>query len=130
MATIEFYMGSGALRPLATKRMPRAGDQSAAASINGLQPRSRLPPPPAPGIFSPAEGEGVMRWTAGMLLGVALLAAGCSGSDANKCPAPVHYDAATLKKIEKAREALPQDSVLRQVLTDYENERDDLRFCR
>jgi len=35
-----------------------------------------------------------------------------------------------LKKIEKAREALPKDSILLQVLEDYENERDDLRFCR
>jgi len=35
-----------------------------------------------------------------------------------------------LKKIEKAREQLPKDSILLQVLEDYENERDDLRFCR
>ena len=30
----------------------------------------------------------------------------------------------------KARQALPKDSILHQVLIDYENERDDLRFCR
>jgi hypothetical protein len=25
---------------------------------------------------------------------------------------------------------LPRDNILHQVMTDYENERDDLRFCR
>ena len=39
------------------------------------------------------------------------------------------YDA-TLKKIQTARGALPRDSILLQVLEDYENERDDLRFCK
>lgn len=70
-----------------------------------------------------------MRATAGTALAVVLLAAaGCS--HASRCPVPVHYDDATLKKIEKAREALPKNSILLQVLEDYENERDDLRFCR
>ena len=64
--------------------------------------------------------------TALLALAVALAAAGC----ASKCPVPVAYDAATLKQIEKAREALPRDNILHQVLEDYENERDDLRFCR
>ena len=68
-----------------------------------------------------------MRIGAGLALGLALLAGGCSGG---KCPVPVTYDDATLKKIEKAREGLPRDSVLHQVLNDYENERDDLRFCK
>ncbi len=71
-----------------------------------------------------------MRWTAGAALGFVLLVGGCSGeSHASRCPTPVHYDDATLKRIEKAREALPKDSILLQVLEDYENERDDLRFC-
>ncbi|HVC54965.1 MAG TPA: hypothetical protein VND95_03365 [Stellaceae bacterium] len=66
-----------------------------------------------------------------MALGLVLLAGGCSAaSHASKCPTPVYYDSATLRKIEKAREALPRNSILLQVLTDYENERDDLRFCR
>lgn len=70
-----------------------------------------------------------MRLRAGAALALALLAAGCGGgSGAAKCPKPVVYDDATLKKIEKARETLPKDSVLLQVLEDYENERDDLRF--
>jgi len=60
-------------------------------------------------------------------LAAALLLAGCGGGAA-KCPKPVVYDDATLKKIEKAREALPRNSILLQVLEDYENERDDLRF--
>jgi hypothetical protein len=61
------------------------------------------------------------------MLVLALLASGCSSS---KCPKPIVYDDATLKKIEKAREALPRDSVLLQLMEDYENERDDLRFCK
>jgi hypothetical protein len=61
------------------------------------------------------------------LLGV-LLVTGCA--DEPRCPVPVTYDDATLKRIEKAREALPRDNVLQQVLLDYENERDDLRHCR
>jgi hypothetical protein len=62
-----------------------------------------------------------------MALATALLIGGCSAS---KCPKPVVYDDATLKKIEKAREGLSRDNILLQVLEDYENERDDLRFCR
>jgi hypothetical protein len=59
-------------------------------------------------------------------LAIALGVAGC----ASKCPVPVVYDEATLKRIEKAREALARDNILLKVLEDYENERDDLRFCR
>jgi type IV pilus biogenesis protein CpaD/CtpE len=69
-----------------------------------------------------------MRSKAVLALAMALLACGCASK--SKCPIPVNYDAKTLKEIEKAREALPKDSVLHQVLEDYENERDDLRFCR
>ena len=63
-----------------------------------------------------------------LALAMALLACGCASK--SKCPTPVNYDAKTLKEIEKAREALPKDSILHQVLEDYENERDDLRFCK
>lgn len=69
-----------------------------------------------------------MRAGAGLALAMALLAGGCSS--ASKCPKPVAYDDATLKEIQKALAALPKDSVLRQVMVDYENERDDLRFCK
>ena len=70
-----------------------------------------------------------MRPAAGFVaLAVVLFVSGCSS--ARKCPTPVNYDDATLKKIEKAREALPKGSVLEQVLEDYENERDDLRHCQ
>jgi hypothetical protein len=55
----------------------------------------------------------------------ALALAGC-----NKCPVPVTYSDAQLKDIQKAVEALPKDSILHQVMRDYEEERDDLRFCR
>jgi len=56
-----------------------------------------------------------------------LALAGCGGS---KCPVPVSYSDAQLKDIQKALEGLPKDSILHQVMRDYEYERDDLRFCR
>jgi hypothetical protein len=47
-----------------------------------------------------------------------------------KCPKPVAYDEATLAKISQALRALPSENVLHQAMEDYENERDDLRFCQ
>jgi hypothetical protein len=60
-----------------------------------------------------------------------LMLAGCSvARDTScKCPKPVAYDEATLRKISQALRALPSDNVLHQAMEDYENERDDLRFC-
>jgi uncharacterized lipoprotein len=69
-----------------------------------------------------------MRAGLGAALAVALLLSGCGS--ASKCPKPVAYDDATLKEIEKALTALPKDNILRSVMMDYENERDDLRFCK
>lgn len=69
-----------------------------------------------------------MRRQAVLALALALLAGGCAGK--SKCPVPVNYDTKTLNEIQKAREALPKDSILHQVMADYEAERDDLRFCR
>jgi len=65
-------------------------------------------------------------------LAALLVIAGCSGtrSTTSQCPTPVAYDEPTLKKISEALRALPADNVLRQAMEDYENERDDLRFCR
>jgi hypothetical protein len=83
--------------------------------------------PAAPGIVHRRE-EGPMLGKAGLALLAALLLQGCSSGP--KCPKPVVYDDATVKKIQKAREALPRDNILLQVLEDYENERDDLRFCK
>ena len=56
---------------------------------------------------------------------------GCSATrdTSCKCPKPVAYDEPTLKKISQALRALPPDNVLHQAMEDYENERDDLRFC-
>jgi hypothetical protein len=91
--------------------------------------RQPLIPPTSPGIVRAAL-EGAMRRAAGAALVSLLLLGGCGGGR-GPCPVPVHYDDATLKRIEKAREALPKDSVLLRVLEDYENERDDLRtYCR
>ena len=61
-----------------------------------------------------------------------LVMAGCGNtrSTACQCPKPVVYDEATLKKISEALRALPADNVLHLAMEDYENERDDLRFCR
>jgi hypothetical protein len=73
---------------------------------------------------------------AGAILAGALILAGCAGQGrdqdkiVNGCPTPVHYSDATLKKITQALEALPSDNVLHRAMTDYEYERDDLRFCR
>jgi hypothetical protein len=64
--------------------------------------------------------------TALLVLAVAAFVAGCG----SKCPVPVAYNEAQLKEIQKARQDLPKDSILHQVLEDYETERDDLRFCR
>ena len=63
---------------------------------------------------------------AALTLAAGPMLAGCG----SKCPVPVPYSDAQLTEIQKARQALPKDSILRQVLIDYENERDDLRFCR
>lgn len=74
-----------------------------------------------------------MRAGTASVFAAALLAAGCSllGQDeSHKCPKPIVYDRPTLDKIQAAIDKLPTDNILRQVLADYENERDDLRFCR
>ncbi len=71
-----------------------------------------------------------MRSRAGLAfaLAILLLEAGCGGG--SRCPKPVAYDEATLREIQKALTALPRDNILHQVMTDYETERDDLRFCK
>jgi hypothetical protein len=68
----------------------------------------------------------------GAALAAILVTAGCSGGrqSPSQCPKPVAYDEATLKEISEALKALPPDNVLHQAMEDYENERDDLRFCR
>ena len=76
-----------------------------------------------------------MRWKAGMgtaALAVLLVMSGCGStrSTACQCPKIIDYDEATLKKISEALRALPADNVLHRAMEDYENERDDLRFCR
>ena len=64
-------------------------------------------------------------------LAAVLIMSGCSAgrSTSCQCPKPVAYDDATLTKISQALRALPSDNVLHQAMEDYENERDDLRFC-
>jgi hypothetical protein len=65
-------------------------------------------------------------------LAALLVVAGCgtTRSTACQCPKPVAYGDAILKKISQALRALPADNVLHQAMEDYENERDDLRFCQ
>jgi predicted component of type VI protein secretion system len=60
-----------------------------------------------------------------------LIVGGCSSGypTACQCPKPVAYDEATLKQISVELRALPPDNVLHRAMEDYENERDDLRFC-
>ena len=64
-------------------------------------------------------------------LSAVLTLASCSSmrTGACQCPKPVAYDEPILKKISQALRALPADNVLHQAMEDYENERDDLRFC-
>lgn len=64
-------------------------------------------------------------------LAAVCLVAGCANTrtTACRCPQPVNYDDATIKKITAALRALPQDNVLHQAMDDYEDERDDLRIC-
>jgi hypothetical protein len=52
------------------------------------------------------------------------------GAVVSRCPVPLEYDEQMLRMIQQSIDALPPDSVLRKVLKDYENERDDLRFCK
>jgi hypothetical protein len=56
---------------------------------------------------------------------------GCAGRSQATCgcPALVHYGAAQHRQIQAALDALPPTNILHQTMTDYENERDDLRFC-
>ena len=70
--------------------------------------------------------------SAGMGFAAVLILAGCGStcSPTCQCPKPVAYDEATLKRISQALRALPVDNVLHQAMEDYENERDDLRFCQ
>jgi hypothetical protein len=69
---------------------------------------------------------------ASAVLFMVLVVAGCSTAQSNACHCPklVAYDDETLKKISQALRALPADNVLLQAMEDYENERDDLRFCQ
>jgi hypothetical protein len=66
-----------------------------------------------------------------VLVAVLLLAAGCTsaGPIGCQCPKPVAYDETTLDEISRALRALPAANVLHRAMEDYENERDDLRFC-
>ena len=68
----------------------------------------------------------------GIVLAAVVALVGCTTarSTARQCPKPVAYDEDTLKRISQALRALPPDNVLLQAMEDYENERDDLRFCQ
>jgi hypothetical protein len=67
----------------------------------------------------------------GVAFAMVLVGAGCGDMRPTtcQCPKPVAYDDATLKKISLALRALTPDNILHQAMEDYENERDDLRFC-
>ena len=71
-------------------------------------------------------------WICTAALVALLVSVGCSAvrDTSCKCPKPIDYDETTLKKISQALRALPADNVLQRAMEDYENERDDLRFCR
>jgi hypothetical protein len=68
----------------------------------------------------------------GIVLAAVVALVGCTTArpTACQCPKPVAYDEHTLKRISQALRSLPADNVLLQAMEDYENERDDLRFCQ
>ena len=79
------------------------------------------------------KGLGMLsKFRIAVVLTAVLAVVGCSAarSTACQCPKPVAYDDDTLSKISKALRALPPDNVLLRAMEDYENERDDLRFCQ
>ena len=90
----------------------------------------------AAGIVRPNGAGDAMRVAAALAVAACLLMAGCGDSKDQDtaqhtgCPIPVHYDRATLDKVQAALDKLPPDSILRRTMSDYEQERDDLRFCR
>jgi hypothetical protein len=78
-----------------------------------------------------------MRAILSVALAAALAVAACSGTGPGggsgaerKCPVPIPYTKAQLDEVQKAIHDLPKDSILHQIMRDYENERDDLRFCK
>jgi hypothetical protein len=52
-----------------------------------------------------------------------------SAAAACRCPDPVHYSNAQIKAISAALRALPDNNPLQQAMSDYEDERDNLRIC-
>ena len=48
----------------------------------------------------------------------------------SRCPVPMSYDDATMKKIQDSLQTLPPDNVLHKAMSDYETERDNLRMCQ
>ena len=79
------------------------------------------------------KGAGMLsKFRIAVVLTAVLTVVGCSAarSTACQCPKPVAYYDETLSKISKALRALPSDNVLLRAMEDYENERDDLRFCQ
>jgi hypothetical protein len=46
-----------------------------------------------------------------------------------RCPQPVHYSDAEIKAISAALRALPDNNPLQRAMSDYEDERDNLRIC-
>jgi hypothetical protein len=78
-----------------------------------------------------------MRAILSVALAAALAVAASSGTGPRggsgaerKCPVPIPYTKAQLDEVQKAIHDLPKDSILHQIMRDYENERDDLRFCK
>jgi len=82
----------------------------------------------------------ILGLAAAGLTGCAALPVGSKGADTSqpsvaavdrlcRCPQPVHYSDAEIKAISAALRALPDNNPLQQAMSDYENERDNLRIC-
>ncbi len=74
-------------------------------------------------VFRPAAVRHLL-----VAAGLVSLAA-CSVPVAPRCPTVKAYSDAESAAITRARDALPHDSPLIDVITDYENLRDDARRC-
>jgi hypothetical protein len=65
------------------------------------------------------------------LAGLSLALAGCAASrqSAVQCPQVANYTDAQLNAIQQSINRLPKDDALRGAMSDYEQLRDDARYC-
>ena len=92
----------------------RVGICAALAAAVGVAGCAAAPPPRAAAPDQPASQARGLKVYRGKLC---------------RCPEPVHYSDAEIKAITAALRALPDNNPLQQAMSDYEDERDNLRIC-